>query len=287
MADEINGGAGADRSGHEKNSKLMAQLDKMLKLLKQIDSVEVPANDFDSAWDRKVDVERNQYTNPTRVGVAVPSIRQVAVRGISKTDAATIEISLTSSAEKSAADQAEEAARKATLERQNALPVWHTQSTVTTEAGNVQPILNGASIDGSGVDVKPALKEEDQKSDMDALDEKVAAYYAEMAREREREDVSSPEDASSDEEEDEFEDVGVTISSTTSAVFDTTNVPNGSNGMLKRELESESGSSVPHTNVATPNIPSDEGPATKKVKFEPGVKKEEESDEDEEEFEDV
>jgi len=289
-ADEINGGAGADRTGHEKNSKLMAQLDKMLKLLKQIDSVEVPANDFDSAWDHKVDVLRNQYTNPTRVGVAVPNIRQAAVRGISKTDAATIEISLTSSAEKSAAEQAEEAARKAALEKQNALPVWHTQSTVTTEAGNVQPISNEASVDGSGVDIKHALKEEEQKSDMDALDEKVAAYYAEMAREQERErkeDVSSPDDASSDEEEDEFEDVGVTISSATSAVLDTANVPNGSNGTLKRELESESGSSVPHTNVATPNILSDEGPATKKVKFELDVRKEEESDEDDEEFEDV
>ena len=79
----------------------------------------------------------------------------------------------------------------------------------------------------------------------------------------------------------------MTISSATSAVLDTANVPNGSNGTLKRELESESGSSVPHTNVATPNILSDEGPATKKVKFELDVRKEEESDEDDEEFEDV
>ncbi|KAK2797921.1 hypothetical protein FQN50_009017 [Emmonsiellopsis sp. PD_5] len=286
-ADEVKGGAGPDRSGHEKNSKLMAQLDTMLKLLKQIDSVEVPANDFDSAWDHKVDVIRNQYTNPTRAAAAFTGGRQAAVRGISKTDAASLEVSLTSSAEKSAAEQAEEAARKAALEKQNALPVWHTHSTVKTEAGNIpiKPEPNGAPVDGAAI--KSEVKEE-QKPEVDALADKVAAYYAEMAREKEREakeDVSSADD--SDEEEDEFEDVGVLPSgSTTPALPDTSKIAKIPNGSLKRELESDSASSAPPTAGVTPDTPNEDGPIAKKVKFEPEVKREAESDEDEE-FEDV
>ncbi|KAL2370268.1 transcription initiation factor TFIIE subunit alpha [Blastomyces gilchristii SLH14081] len=289
-ADEVEGGAGADRTGHEKNSKLMAQLDKMLKLLKQIDSVDVPENDFETAWEHKVDVIRNQYTNPTRPGVAYTGNRQAAVRGISKTDASSLEVSLTSSAEKSAAEQAEEAARKAALEKQNALPVWHTQSTVKTEAGNlrIKSEPNGTAVDALAV--KSEVKEE-QKPDIDALDDKVAAYYAEMAREKEREakeDVSSAEE-SSDEEEDEFEDVGVAPGGSTSAPVDGIKAHTFPNGSLKRELESDSASSCPQAGTARPDTSAEDGPSAKRVKFEPEVKKEAESDEDEddEEFEDV
>ncbi|KAJ9258514.1 hypothetical protein DTO212C5_8701 [Paecilomyces variotii] len=287
--EDVKGAEGIDRTGHEKNSKLMAQLDKMLKLLKQIDSVEVPPNDFETAWDHKIDVVRNQQINPTRQAVAVPSKQQQTVRGIARTDAAALEVSLTSSAEKSAAEQAEEAARKAALEKQNALPVWHTHSTVSTSAGNLTQI----KTETDGV-VKSEIKEEEQKPDIDALDDKVAAYYAEMARENElqaQRDVSSAED--SDEEEDEFEDVGLSTSdSATPAVAAATSVPAvpSPTAGVKRELDSESSSSAPQTAVATPSTPADEGPVAKKVKVEPDaptVKREEESDEDDEEFEDV
>lgn len=287
--EDVKGAEGIDRTGHEKNSKLMAQLDKMLKLLKQIDSVEVPPNDFETAWDHKIDVIRNQQINPTRQAVAVPSKQQQTVRGTARTDAAALEVSLTSSAEKSAAEQAEEAARKAALEKQNALPVWHTHSTVSTSAGNLNYIKAEADVT-----VKPEIKEEEQKPDIDALDDKVAAYYAEMAREKElqaQQDVSSAEE--SDEEEDEFEDVGLSASgSATPAVLGATSVlaaPSPMSG-VKRELDSESSSSAPQTAVATPSTPADEGPVAKRIKMESDatiVKKEEESDEDDEEFEDV
>ncbi|KAL5357202.1 TFIIE alpha subunit-domain-containing protein [Aspergillus floccosus] len=285
--EDVKGAEGIDRTGHEKNSKLMAQLDAMLKLLKQIDSVEIPPNDFDTAWDHKVDVVRNQATHPTRAAVVVPSKQQEAVRGNLKTDSTALEISLTSSEEKSAAEQAEEAARKAAVEKQNALPVWHTHSTVSTTAGNV-----GVKTE-AGVDIKPEIKEEeDQKPALDALDDKVAAYYAEMEREKAlqaQEDASSAEEDDSDEFDEEFEDVGgVSASDTASpavtggaAAHAPTSAP--STG-IKRELDTDSGTSAPQTAAATPSNGMDE-PAAKKIKTEPEVK--EESDEDEEEFEDV
>ncbi|KAF7594518.1 hypothetical protein BBP40_008965 [Aspergillus hancockii] len=290
--EDIKGSEGIDRTGHEKNSKLMAQLDNMLKLLKQIDSVEIPPNDFDTAWDHKVDVVRNQATHPTRAAVVVPSKKQEAVRGNIKTDTAALEISLTSSEEKSATEQAEEAARKAAVEKQNALPVWHTHSTVSTGAGSATTVKT--EMDG---DIKPEIKEEDRKPELDALDDKVAAYYAEMEREKAlqaQEDSSSAEDDSDDFDE-EFEDVGgVSASDAASPAFGgsgagagPTSAPADKNSVgIKREFDTDSGTSAPQTASATPSTAVDEGPAAKRVKVEPEVKKEE-SDEDDEEFEDV
>lgn len=299
--EDVKGAEGVDRTGHEKNSKLMAQLDKMLKLLKQIDSVEIPPNDFDTAWDHKVDVIRNQHINPTRAAYAVPSAKQEAVRGNAKTDTTALEISLTSTEEKSAVEQAEETARKAAVEKQNALPVWHTHSTVSTNAGNVGNVKTETDVD-----IKPEIKEEEeQKPTIDALDDKVAAYYAEMAREKAleaQEDASSADEDDSD-EFDEFEDVGgvsasnsATPAASAAPTSNPTAAPSAASG-IKRELDSDSATtSAAQTSTASPSTPADEGPASKKVKVEPGTEaeikrepevKKEESDEDDEEFEDV
>ncbi|PYI30511.1 hypothetical protein BP00DRAFT_372791 [Aspergillus indologenus CBS 114.80] len=316
--EDVKGTEGIDRTGHEKNSKLMNQLDPMLKLLKQIDSVEVPPNDFDTAWDHKVDVVRNQQTNPTRASVVVPSKHgPESVRGNTKTDATALEISLTSSEEKSAAEQAAEAARKAAVEKQNALPVWHTHSTVSTAAGSV-PLVKAENEDG---DIKPIIKDEDEdrKPDVDGLDDKVAAYYAEMEREKAlqaQQDASSEEDdddEDDDEFDEEFEDVGgVSASETTSAASPAvaggaggagsvgpTSAPKSSTTAttagIKRELDTDSSfasASATQTSVASPATDDGGGggggPAAKKVKVEPDIKKEEsDEDEDDEEFEDV
>ncbi|CRG90506.1 Transcription initiation factor IIE subunit alpha [Talaromyces islandicus] len=284
--EDVRGEDGLDRTGHEKNSKLMAQLDSIMSLLKQIDATEIPMNDFDTAWDHKIDVVRNQQTHPSKPAIAVAARQPAAVRGNQKTDAAAIEISLQSSAEKSAAEQAAEAARKAAVEKQNALPVWHTHSTVSTTAGNA-----GIKAE-TGIDVKAEIKdEEEQKPTIDALDD-IAAYYAEIAKAKAEEESSAEDDS---EDDDEFEDVG-DISGTGSAAatpaatvmsggLGPTSAP-GSSAGVKRELESESGSSAPQTATGTPTTPADDGPAAKKVKTEEVVK-DEESDEDDEEFEDA
>lgn len=291
----------------------MAQLDKMLKLLKQIDSVEIPPNDFDTAWDHKVEVLRNHQTNPIRPAIPVPPKAQDATRTTSKTDSAALEISLTSSAEKSAAEQEEEAKRKAAVEKQNALPVWHTHSTVNANNAGTTTVKNEA-----GVPIKQDV-DEDQKPSLDELDDKVAAYYAEMEREKAlqaQEDASSADEDDSD-DFDEFEDVNVSGQSgpgTPATGPAPTSVPTPSSGVAGIKREHDTGSSAAPSSVGTPSTPADDGPAMKKVKTEPGVKeetststsikpdpevkqepdvkdvkKEEESDEDddEEEFEDV
>ena len=302
--EDVKGVEGMDTTGHEKNSKLMAQLENMLKLLKQIDAVEIPLNDFDTAWDHKVEIARNQHTHPVRAAIPVPPKAQDVTRGTLKTDAAALEISLTSTAEKSAAEQEEEAARKLAVEKQNALPHWHTHSTVNDgQAGNGQVKTE------SNVPVKAEAGSEDQKPGLDALDDKVAAYYAEMEREKALQaeaDASSAEE-DSDEFDEEFEDVGVSGTSgpaTPATAAAPTSAPTPTSAVAGVKREHDTGSSAAPSSVGTPSTPADDGPAAKKVKTEPGVTsepaikaepetkpvadvKEEESDEDEEEFEDV
>ncbi|KAL1991263.1 hypothetical protein VTN49DRAFT_5767 [Thermomyces lanuginosus] len=256
--EDVKGTEGIDRTGHEKNSKLMAQLDHFLKLLKQIDATEIPPNDFETAWDHKVDVVRNPETHPTRPAVAAAQARPgqpvssaapgagaagarptpSTVRGSTKTDANAIEVSLTSNEEKSAAEQAAESARKAARERQNALPIWHTQSTVSTTA---QPISssNQPAVEPKveeEEETKPVLEEDEDskeraKADIDALDD-IAAYYAEIARSKAEEVSEEEEDEDEDEdeeEEDEFEDVGGIGDAPTAGATPTAGI--------KRELE--------------------------------------------------
>lgn len=297
--EDVKGAEGTDRTGHEKNSKLMAQLDNMLKLLKQIDSVEIPPNDFETAWDHKVEVIRNQNTHPVRAAIAVPPKAQDITRPNAKTDAAALEISLTSSEEKSAAEQADEAARKAALEKQNALPVWHTHSTV-----NAAQAAGSAQIKTEvGTLVKPELADEDQKPSVDALDDKVAAYYAEMEREKALQAQADASSADDDSDEEDFEDVegisGTSGPGTPAMAGGVTSAPTTSSvAGVKRELEPTS--SAPPSSVGTPSTPADDGPAAKKIKVEPDIKPDpdakiepevkkeaEESDEDEDEFEDV
>lgn len=294
LTEDVKGSDGIERTGHEKNSKLMAQLDKMLKLLKQIDSVEIPPNDFDTAWDHKKEVPRDPRVHPTRPAISMPAKAQDIVRSTAKTDAAALEISLTSTEEKSAAEQAEEAARKAAVEKQNMLPVWHTQSTVNANAPGAAHVKTEA-----GLPVKPE-EDEDQKPSMDALDDKIAAYYAEMEREKA---LQAQQDAESDDDDeddfDEFEDVGVSGPSgpaTPATGAGPTSAPTPSSGRVGIKRELDTASSAGPSSIGTPSTPADDGPAMKKIKTEQGVdganaevetKKEEESDEDEEEFEDV
>lgn len=287
--EDVKGTEGLDRTGHEKNSKLMAQLEAFTTLLKQIDATEIPINDFETAWDHKVEVIRNQQTHPSKPAMAAAAKQPAAVRGNQRVDAAAIEVSVQSSAEKTAAEQEADAARKAAFEKQNALPVWHTHSTVSTTAGNV-----GQMKAETDAEVKAEIKDEgdEAKPSMDALDD-IAAYYAEIAKAKAEEATSPDEDDSDDDEdEDDFEDISVvgTPAPTTLGQGPTSAPALGRSPMagIKRELESESGSSAPQTATGTPGTPADDGPVSKKIKTEEdAVKKEEESDEDEEEFEDV
>lgn len=217
-------GARNERSGHEINSRLMAQLEPIVRLLKMVDSMEMPPNEFETALQHKLDVVPNLHTHPgaaDKPTIVARTRPAGAARGNAQNDGPNFEVSLASNADLTAVEQAENAARKAALEQQNALPAWHMSSTVTAENTAAVESKSEASSDAQATvkeEVKSEVNEEvvkgedgEQKPADAGLDESIAAYYAAMAKEAEegrKEDEEEEEEEESD-EEDEFEDVAV------------------------------------------------------------------------------
>ena len=282
--EELNAG---DASGHEKQSRLMSQLEGLLAMLQQIDAEDIPNNDFETAISLSVPVPRDQGTGPAKTtALANGSGQPTAVKGMTQTSFIPLDVSVTAGSEKTAAEQAAEAQRKADIAAQNVLPAWHTHSTVTGEVTQGQQRVSEAQPNGGDF-----IKEEEEKKDgSNVLNDELTAYYAQMAQEKEKEAREDREDdESSGDEEDEFEDVGMAPSNA--------DTPSSSFAEEIKVKGSESGSSAPATGTSTPAgsgavLDGDVAPVTKKVKFEQDQPEEakpmKDSDEDEEvEFEDV
>lgn len=295
-----------DLTGHAKQSKLMSQLDGLLKMLQRVDSEDIPNNDFDTALSLAVPVRRNEKVNP-RQQIApsnAPNPLPAAVKGMMpQLVAAQLDVSVTTGSEGTTVEQAAEAQRKATIAAQNMLPVWHTTSTVTGETTVVGKKEGEQQANGGAL-----LKEEEDEKKISTEDEQLAAYYAEMEREEKEKERRDREAASEDEDEGDFEDVldasrNGTPSSSVSETPKGTQLPHRS-GSAKRK-GSESGSSAPATNSSTTGgfgqvVEEVDGSAPKKVKFEndqkgasavkpeAGESMDKDSDEDEEvDFEDA
>jgi transcription initiation factor TFIIE subunit alpha len=293
-------------TGHEKQSKLMSQLDGLLKMLQQIDAEDIPNNDFDTAFALAVPIPRDETVNPSQHFRPLATVGgpPAAVKGDVQLVAAQLDVSVTTNSERTAAEKAADAQRKADIAAQNVLPVWHTNSTVTGERMVADRKDSEQSVNGSSL-----LKEEEEdKKDSNGLNNELATYYAQLAKEKEqeaREDLEADESSSDDDDEGDFEDVGIggsglgTPSSSMSADINASQT-RPLNGNVYRKA-SESGSSAP-THASTPTDTGavgedDEAPIAKKVKFESqvnGIKPsaeaevDKDSDEDEEaEFEDA
>lgn len=257
----------------------MSQLEPLLKLLKEIDVNDIPNNDFESAFSVAVPVQRNEFINPTRATEPIQSRPPTAVKGISENKIAPLEISVTTTSERTLADQAAEAQRKADLAAQNMLPVWHTSSTVTGENTAVIKDNERRSSNGGPANL---LKREEEEKEVNVLTDELAAYYAQMQQEKEKEASEDREsdESSGDDDDDDFEDVGI------GAVVDTSPSTPMTNGIktavstsiatTTKKRGSESGSSAPGTNISTPvsggaRLAPDDGednsPAAKRVKI--------------------
>ncbi|KAI9675399.1 MAG: hypothetical protein M1817_001303 [Caeruleum heppii] len=211
--DESGGGV---RGVNEQSTRVMTQLQPLLSLLPQIDEVYVPESTFELALNTAVPVLRNQTTRPLAAMVPVDGTNgpPTAVKGLAQTSAPKLEINLTSTDEKSVAEQAAEAARKAALAEQNALPVWHTNSTVSGEATALATRDHPARQEAGDPAGAAIGVDEDEKKVKDAdMNEELRNYYALIAEERKREDAllreeEDDDDDDDDDDEDDGEDVG-------------------------------------------------------------------------------
>ena len=259
----------------------MSQLEPLLKLLKEIDSNDIPNNDFESAFAVMVPVQRNEFINPIRATEPVPSRGPpAAVKGVTQTKVIPLEISVTTGSERTTADQAAEAQRKADLAAQNALPVWHTKSTVTGEGADGGKGTERKGANGGAAEI--LKREEDEKNEGALFTNELDAYYRQLQQEKEkeaREDRESDESGSGEDDED-FEDIG--IGPSVDASQPSTPVINNeikaelteSAAAASKKRGSESGSSLPGTNISTPvssgGAPDDgeeTGPAAKRAKI--------------------
>lgn len=294
-----------DATGSEKQVKLAAQLERVLKLLQDIDNATIPKNDFETALLLQVPVQRNQDVNPLRstVPIDAPNGTPAAVKGVNQPALQNLTVDLTSATEKTASEKLAEQQRNAAIAAQNMLPVWHTQSTVT---GNL-PIhpQAGTRIDGDSSSVaKLDMVEEDKKQGItpttDENDE-LAAYYTRMAQEKEEEERQDREDEASsagddedEEAEDEFEDIGIfpaaCVSQSSLKREETGTVkPRPGGTSSAKELVSGNESSAPVSVTTTPTAtPDDHLPGGKRVKLEgingnedlPGIQAISDEDED-------
>lgn len=252
----------------------MSQLEPLLKLLKEIDSNDIPNNDFEAAFAVMVPVQRNEFINPTRATEPVPSRGlPTAVKGITETKVIPLEISVTTGSERTKADQAAEAQRKADLAAQNALPVWHTKSTVTGEGtdGGKESERNGAN--GGAAEI--LKREEDEKNEGALLTTELDAYYKQLQQEKEkeaREDRESDESGSGEDDED-FEDIGIGPSIDASQPSTPVIHNETKTAAAGKKRGSESESSLPGTNISTPvssgalDDGEESGPAPKRARI--------------------
>ncbi|KAI1849495.1 hypothetical protein JX265_012746 [Neoarthrinium moseri] len=191
--------------GHEQSTRLNNQLRFITDLLPQLDSVYVPDNTFETALEAARPVVRDA-TNQVAASVVVePTDKPTAVRGMIDTGPKSIAISITAESGPSEAERDAEKARKEKIAQQNALPEWHTTSTVTgiSYDGNANANVNKDADEDrkAGIDTLNAKEDADLDDFFAKLKQEQAAEAARKAAEAEEED-----DDDDEEEEEEFED---------------------------------------------------------------------------------
>ena len=292
----------ADRAGHERQSKLMSQIDPLLNMLREIDAEEVPQNDFQTALSFAIPVHRNQNTHPTQLYEPVKQETQPSSRIKSE---AMLDLDVTIATEEGR-DEEDRKARelKAAQEKQNALPSWYTESTIgikpdpssptagTTAAGSAAAAGSSSAAIKPDPDAQGANGEQKQPRIDSAVS--IEEYYASIQRDRDMQTELPPEsepedDDNDDDDEDGFEDVEIggsgtpngktTATSTGSGGLGTpistpsVSAVNGSGSNKRRIAEDGDGDDDENSGSRMPN--GSNGTATgspsKKVKLEPGA----------------
>lgn len=193
----------------EKLEKLMLQVDPIIGYLKKIDNSDIEDNTFEMALTKAIPAQSGStasYTMSNRMpGKSRAQISQSLQNAASKANA-TLHVSITASDENYEREQQEKESRRQKLE-QNALPSWHSSSTVGQDSSFVpkddavdapDEVIKEEAAD---VAVEPESHlteaEKKEKEQQDVL----AAYYADLAEQ------DADDDDDDDDEFDDFEDV--------------------------------------------------------------------------------
>lgn len=194
----------------EKLERLMVVVDPIISYLKKIDDSVVDDNTFEDSLTKAIPAQSGStasYMISNRTtGKSRSQISQSLQNAASKANA-TLHVSITASDENYEREQQEKESRRQKLE-QNALPSWHSASTVG-QSQSIGELHDEEAKDEASEDVKPELADlaiteptrhytEAERKEKEAQDV-LAAYYADLA----------DQDADNDDEDDfdDFEDV--------------------------------------------------------------------------------
>ncbi|KIX05772.1 uncharacterized protein Z518_03744 [Rhinocladiella mackenziei CBS 650.93] len=272
--------AAQDRGNHEKIRRLNDQLKKFDDMILKIDRKDIPENDFASAWERKKEVPRERGGRTENKYVELKRDNKNQKRGPEMVKVENLAINLTSGAEQDREEAERKEERKKLLAKQNQLPVWHTSSAIG--AVNNAIGVKTETAESNGLISNKEEDVEEKKPNLggslgattNTLQDEVAAYMAEMEREREEAEKRAKEEEAEDEEDDdlEFEDVDVVGTSNvgTPASTSQTHHPDVKpvNG-VKREREFDDESSDANTPMSL--VGGDKDRDNKRVKFENGT----------------
>jgi transcription initiation factor TFIIE subunit alpha len=224
LVEETN--SGVDENGEEKAkyARLMQQVDPIVRAMKAVDEVLVPENTFTIALANAIpppdDVEAAaDYPNlaPNHPLVANDMQTTTAAAGN------TFKVDFSDLQEGTSADEIK---KRVAQQQQNALPIWHTQSTVSgelTHAGSRQTEIQPEYVSSFSRLVEDEEKKNKDKIKADAMDagmeDQIAAYYA-AAIAKSQEDAAqfAAEDADFSEDDGNWEDSNIGGTGVSSAI---------------------------------------------------------------------
>jgi transcription initiation factor TFIIE subunit alpha len=241
---------------NESMKRLNSQLEKILRLMQQIDATTVPENDFQTALSKQKPVLRND-ANPGQQRMEIvdlPNKNLASTKGLEiKPERIAVQVQ-DDEVVKQETEAAEAAAKREKEARQNMLPDWIAKSTVSgdiTAVGAKEELLRRErEVHTIHATNAADTEQESNKPAKDDGEDALAEYFKQMEklraeeaaeRAQEAEDEAEEED---DEDEGEFEDVDVSGS--------------GANGKPARNGNGVNGikGSAVSSGVGTPNLES-------------------------------
>lgn len=196
---------------NESMKRLNDQLTRIVNLMRQIDSTNVPENDFDTALSHALPIARSD-ANPARkmqiVDDAKPSL--ASAKGLQLIPE-EVSVSVTEDG-KEIKDPNSAALKRENEAKQNMLPDWISKSTISGDITAVgakeaaERAVREAQV--AGLRVEDAVPEEKKSRDSDSavMDE----YWAELKAAQERERLAQEqEDEDEEDDDDDFEDVDI------------------------------------------------------------------------------
>lgn len=198
---------------NESMKRLNLQLEKLLRLMQQIDATTVPENDFPSALAKQKPLVRTDANPGQRTEIVdMPNRNLQSSKGLDiKPEKISVQLQNDEDVKRANAE-AEAQARREKEARQNALPDWIAKSTVSgdiTAVGAKEERLRKEREAHSG---GAKVEEDDEKKPAAGGDEDVmAAYWEEMEKVKAQQaaDRAAEDEEEDEDDDDDFEDVDV------------------------------------------------------------------------------